>query len=170
MVILAISILCGLIICLWIVNEDLKKNREMLDFKTIFTVSRNFIELCNTPEAQKVHVEDIIKLTIRNQDKPTHHEIPRKKYARGPKRTKSYEYSKNPLEFFLLSDLSSLIFFPPTYNVDIETDDLVLTLARGLRRNKVRKLAYHIGRDAGIKLIQAPNNSKMYEFSYDTSR
>jgi hypothetical protein len=101
--IFSISILGGFAICLWSVNKDLKNDRGMLDFKTIFTVSRSSIELLNTPNAQMVKVEDIVKVTIRNQDIPTHHQIPEKKYSRGPMRAKNYIYSSNFLEFILFS-------------------------------------------------------------------
>jgi hypothetical protein len=170
MVIFALSILGGFLICLCLGNKDLKKDRGMLDFKTIFTVSRDCIELRNTPDAQMVQVEDIVKITIRNQDIPTHHEIPGKKYSRGAMRLKNYIYSSNFVEFSLYGHFEYLFIFPSTYNVDIETEALVLTLARGLRRSKARKLAHHIGRDAGMKLIQAPNNRVVYEFLYDTRR
>lgn len=139
---------------------------DMAKFGAVFTISPTVIELKNTPDACALSVKNLKLLTIRNQDNPAHYQIRNKSFSRGAARISNPIYSEDPLTRLWWSSYSTHFILPPTYNVDIETEGKILTLARGLGRARAYDLVENIKKDALLKLEKLPDNKKIFEAQY----
>ena len=133
----------------------------------IFTIGSGVIDLKNTPDEKKLPISEITNITIRNQDILEHQQVPNKKYSAGPARHRKSVHAFNINSY---SDVFYDLFVPPTFSVDVETVDYVLTLTRNLHRRKALALVQSIARDMGLRLKQSPKDITRYEASFDVIR
>jgi hypothetical protein len=161
--------LCLVYYVLFPSGMDGKRESEMLDseldFKTEFAIGNGVIELKNTPDAHSLEISKITHITIRNPDITEHYQIPGKRSLRGPARHHKSIHrfnldSSRGVDFFID------FFMPPTFSVDVETADFVMTITRSLQRGRAIKLAKSIAQDMGLRIEQKQRDFAAYEASF----